>query len=255
MVIDYEIPEARKYPRTMHLPFSPGTTSDDRIAKARDVSSIVSGAPVVMTEKLDGENTCLNVRGVFARSHGAPTRNPWASYLWDLHARIRGGLKTLELFGESLYAVHSIKYGGIKDYFFLFAVRDGDTWLPWDEVEEYAGLIGVPTVPVLHRGNIRPDALETMVKAQVALPSRLSAAPPLPPSPTEGVVIRLADAIPDDAFGRSVFKWVRKGHVQTTQHWSKHWQRAYREHELTGMAPDKAAAWLTAPAVVAGDRA
>jgi len=63
---------SRKYGRTFHYPFSPGTTSDDRINHDywNDVKSI---SQVVHTEKLDGENTCLNQYGVFARSHAVRT--------------------------------------------------------------------------------------------------------------------------------------------------------------------------------------
>jgi hypothetical protein len=140
---------SRKYPRTYHFPFSPGTTSDDRIAKSYD--GLLDG-PIVITEKLDGENTCLNGYGVFARSHAAPTRNPWASYLWDTWNTLHKGLGDLELFGESLYAVHSIRYGRLESYYYLFAIREGDRWLAWDEVQFYAGVLGLPTVPVLYRG-------------------------------------------------------------------------------------------------------
>jgi hypothetical protein len=49
-------PIVDKYPRTYHFPFSPGTTSDDRIAKN---TNILYKRPVIITEKLDGEN-CLD---------------------------------------------------------------------------------------------------------------------------------------------------------------------------------------------------
>lgn len=50
----------RKYGRTWHYPFSPGTTSDDRINADywQDLQAI---AQLVHTEKLDGENNCLSV--------------------------------------------------------------------------------------------------------------------------------------------------------------------------------------------------
>ena len=35
----------------------------------------------------------------------------------------------------------------------------------------------------------------------------------------EGVVVRRAGAFPDEVFSRSLAKWVRKGHVQTDEHW------------------------------------
>jgi hypothetical protein len=141
---------SQKYPRTYHFPFSPGTTSDDRIAKSFDR---LLTEPIVITEKLDGENTCLNQYGVFARSHAAPTRNPWANYLRDHWNGLHKQLGELELFGESLYAVHSIKYTRLESYFYLFGIREGDRWLAWDEVEFYAGVLGLPTVPVLFWGS------------------------------------------------------------------------------------------------------
>jgi hypothetical protein len=71
---------SHKYNRTYHFPFSPGTTSDDRINHDywSDIQKINK---LIITEKLDGENTCLNQFGVFARSHAAPTLHPWAGYL------------------------------------------------------------------------------------------------------------------------------------------------------------------------------
>jgi hypothetical protein len=240
------VPEPRKYPRTFHFPFSPGTTSDDRIA--RDVPSLTSGRRVVVTEKLDGENTCLNEGGVFARSHGAPTRNPWASYLWETHSRLKGDLRSIELFGESLYAVHSIKYGSLSSYFFLFAVRDGERWLSWDEVVEYAEIVGIPTAPVLFDGIIEASELRPLVEGMVAGSSRLSARDSVAPaSPIEGVVARLADSFGDDAFSTHVFKWVRKGHVQSGEHWARSWERAFLGHELEAMGWERASTWLAAP--------
>lgn len=56
---------SEKYGRTYHYPFSPGTTSDDRINHTywEDIQRIRT---LVHTEKLDGENNCLSQWGVFA---------------------------------------------------------------------------------------------------------------------------------------------------------------------------------------------
>lgn len=65
--------ETLKYPRTYHFPFSPGTTSDDRIK--HDWQGILANE-LVITEKLDGENTCIKFDGVYARSHACfPTQS------------------------------------------------------------------------------------------------------------------------------------------------------------------------------------
>ena len=51
---------SEKYGRTYHYPFSPGTTSDDRINHTywEDIQRIKT---LVHTEKLDGENNCLRL--------------------------------------------------------------------------------------------------------------------------------------------------------------------------------------------------
>ena len=223
--------DSRKYPRTFHLPFSPGTTSDDRIA--RDVSALFR-EPVVITEKLDGENTCLNRFGVFARSHGAPTRNPWATYLWDRWNVLKTMLGDLEVFGESLYAIHSIEYTGLQAHFFVFAIRDNERWLNWEEVELYARLIDLPTVPVLFRDHLDADTLEPTVLRLAGEQSSLSD-PGLSVSEREGVVVRVAREFHDEEFPTHVFKWVRRNHVRTTEHWTRNWRRAPLNPELRGM--------------------
>lgn len=92
---------SEKYGRTYHYPFSPGTTSDDRINHTywEDIQRIKT---LVHTEKLDGENNCLSQWGVFARSHAAPTTSPWTRQLRErlpqiMHAFITSMQKTVIL--------------------------------------------------------------------------------------------------------------------------------------------------------------
>ena len=75
---------SEKYGRTYHYPFSPGTTSDDRINHTywEDIQRIKT---LVHTEKLDGENNCLSQWGVFARSHAAPTTDRKSTRLNSSH--------------------------------------------------------------------------------------------------------------------------------------------------------------------------
>ena len=53
-----------KYPRTPHLPWSPGATADDRVHT--DLAGL-EGREIVVTEKLDGENTTIYRDHVHAR--------------------------------------------------------------------------------------------------------------------------------------------------------------------------------------------
>ena len=60
-----EIKDLYKYPRTYHFPFSEGATSDDKILN--DIH-IFDNKKVVITEKMDGENTSIYNGYFHARS-------------------------------------------------------------------------------------------------------------------------------------------------------------------------------------------
>lgn len=98
-------------------------------------------------KKLDGENNCLNRYGVFARSHATPTQSAWTYKIRQRWQLLKNDLGNLELFGENLYAVHSIEYRALGQDFYLFAVRCQDMWLSWEEVQFYAALFDFPCVP------------------------------------------------------------------------------------------------------------
>lgn len=207
-----------KYNRTYHLPFSPGTTSDDRISKT--VDSIL-GIEVVISEKLDGENCGMTKDGVYARSHATFTTSPWSKEVRQLHSILKHDLSDdVFLFGENMEGIHSIEYTDLTSYFYLFGVRDNYNWVAWDEVEEYSYLLDIPTAPVLFRGVINTyDELKTIVEELVSQPSNLG-------GKREGIVIRNAGSFHNDDFSQNVMKWVRKGHVQTDEHWTRNWVKA-----------------------------
>ncbi|GAA4323103.1 RNA ligase family protein [Flaviaesturariibacter amylovorans] len=220
---------SEKYGRTFHYPFSPGTSSDDRINDTywEDLRQVET---LVHTEKLDGENNCLSRHGVFARSHAAPTTSPWTATLRTFWAQVRRELGDLEIFLENLYAVHSIEYRALPHHFFVFAVRERGRWLSWEEVVFYAGLIDLPTVPVIAAGPVPTDrqAFESGIAALVQGPGAFAAhdARNGAPCTMEGIVSRNAAGFEAADFGHNVFKWVRRGHVTTGEHWTRHWKRA-----------------------------
>ena len=222
--------EILKYPRTYHFPFSPGTTSDDRIK--HDWQAILANE-LVITEKLDGENTCIKSDGVYARSHAAPTRNPWAKNAWDIWERIKPNLKDFDIFGENLYGQHSIEYTRLEHHFYVFAIREGDKWLSWDEVVFYADVLELPTVPVIKRGIFTEKEITELINSTITEESQLG-------GKCEGVVCRTAQSfynLPTEQVGQhfsnNVLKYVRKNHVKTDEHWTRNWQRAKLRFERT----------------------
>lgn len=204
-----------KYPRTPHLPYSPGGTSDDR-----RISSVKSflGTPVVLTEKMDGSNVCLETHACFARSHASSPNHPSFDAFKACHAVVKNRIPAgIQVFGEWLFAKHSIAYNDLPSYFMAFGVRDINkgSWASWAEVELWADELGVPSVPVLARDlTFTSDrALQKAVEGFASQPSLLGEA-------REGIVIRLADEFPDALFEKSVAKWVRSNHVSCSDHWA-----------------------------------
>ncbi len=208
--------QSRKYSRTYHFPFSPGTTSDDRILK--DWEGLLQ-RPIIMTEKLDGENNCIKKEGVYARSHAAPTRNPWAKNAWAIWERVKDSLGDFEIFGENLYGVHSIEYTHLKAYFYIFAIREGDRWLSWDDVCFYAEVLDLPTVPVFKQGLFSKSNIITAIEEGMEAGSALG-------GECEGFVFRNAADFAVDDFKYNVLKYVRANHVKTDEHWTRNWHRA-----------------------------
>jgi RNA ligase len=208
--------DSRKYSRTYHFPFSQGATNDDRVqANWKQLLD----KELVMTEKLDGENTCVKDLGVFARSHAAPTINPWAKNMQAIWTRLKSDLGNLEIFGENLFGVHSIEYEHLTDYFFVFAIRQGDEWLSWNEIEEYCFFFDLKTVPIVKIGHFQETEILPTIETELMKGSAFGGA-------CEGFVFRNKDRFHVNDFSTNVLKYVRKNHVQTDEHWTKNWKRA-----------------------------
>ena len=208
-----------KYNKTYHLPWS-NPSSDDKIAD--DITCLI-GREIVITEKLDGENTGMKNEGVYARSHGTFTTSAWSREVRQLHLmKVKDNLdENTFIFGENMEGIHSIEYTNLDSYFYMFGIRDNLVWLSWDEIEEYSYLLGIPTVPVLFRGIVNSEKeLRELVEGLVKYQSKLG-------GDIEGVVVRISDRFDDDDFKKSLQKWVRKNHVKTIdKHWTRNWKRA-----------------------------
>jgi hypothetical protein len=207
---------SEKYPRTAHFPFSEGAQNDDRILS--DWQGLLE-KEIVITEKLDGENTCLKTSGYFARSHGAINQKPWAKNIKTIWERVGKSLGDFHVFGENLYAIHSIEYNRLEHHFFVFGIRENDVWLSWEEVKYYANLLELPLVPIISQNFYTKETLLKEIQQKLISGSALG-------DTCEGVVCRTAAAYPDADFQTNVLKYVRKNHVQTDAHWTRNWKRA-----------------------------
>jgi len=256
---------SKKYGRSLHAQFSPGTTSDDRFMPNGYVEAFGKMDRLVLTEKLDGQNNCLNQYGVFARSHTSASAHPWDRPLWDRWQLLKKDLGHLEVFGENMYGIHSIAYKKMESFFYVFAVREGERWLSWEEVKFYAALLDFPTVPeipikyslisLIEKGHQENNALIIWFnqnlgmtwEASLETPGLLGGYDPANGKCCcEGYVVRNAAAyeinagvlpVASNEFD-SLFKIVRESHVKTDVHWTKTWKPAklidYRKYKWYG---------------------
>lgn len=189
------------YPRTAHLPWSPGVTSDD--VRVGDLGGL-RGREVVVTEKMDGENTTLYRDGLHARSLDSG-HHPSRAWVKALQGRIGGLIPDgVRVCGENMYARHSIAYEDLESWFYGFSVWDDERCLGWDETVRTLRGLGIPAPPVLWRGVFDERVLRGLK---------------LDPSRQEGYVVRSVEGFVREEFGRRLAKWVRPHHVQTDTHW------------------------------------
>lgn len=189
-----------KYSRTMHLPWSPGLTNDDRVHK--DLSGF-EGQEVIVTEKLDGENTSMYRDYFHARSLDSDS-HPTQSWARQFHAKMKHNIpEGWRVCAENLYAKHSIKYINLPSYLIAFSIwNEKNQCLSWDDYVEWCRLLELTGQEVIYRGIWDEKLIKGLYKEG-----------------TEGYIVRVARAFGYSEFRRVVGKYVRKGHVQTTHHW------------------------------------
>jgi len=193
-----------KYPRTPHLSFSPGVNQDDL---KLDRHSIFDNCEVVVTEKLDGENTTLYCDYIHARSLDS-RHHPSRAWVKALQASMSHEIpEGWRICGENLYAQHAIAYRNLSSYFYLFSIWNEDNCcLSWSETEEWAAMLDLELPAVLYR-----DVWNEKKIGKLAENLNLEEC--------EGFVVRNAEPFHYQDFSQNVAKWVRSNHVQTDKHW------------------------------------
>ena len=194
-----------KYPRTFHLPISPGASSDDKIMTS--IEGLICD-DLVVTEKMDGENTTLHRGGCHARSPDSrnhPSRDWLKAFAAGISPQLAEGERIV---GENLYARHSVAYDQLPSYFLGFAWILGDEVQPWDLTLARFLDLGIQPVSTLYRGPYRAGLFEDLAQT-------------LDLTRQEGFVARIAGSFAESDMPLRMGKYVRDGHVQSDIHWMK----------------------------------
>ncbi len=198
------ISQRYKYPRTPHLSFSPGVGGDDIKLYS---NKIFANCQVVLTEKLDGENTTFYPNYIHARSLDS-RHHPSRAWVKALQASMGHNIPSgWRICGENLYARHSIAYDNLKSYFYIFAIWNQDNYcLSWSETQEWAEIWDLELPPVMYQGLWD----EAKIKAIGENLNRYKC---------EGYVVRNVEQFHYNDFANNMAKWVRSNHVQSDEHW------------------------------------
>ncbi|MBB6048844.1 RNA ligase family protein [Armatimonas rosea] len=213
----------RKYPRTQHLEGSGLQKGDD---PDRLPFVLLREKYLVVEEKLDGANTGISFdeNGTLqlqCRGHyltGGPGEaqfallKPWAQthqgWLWE-----RLGTRYI-LYGEWLYACHTVFYDRLPHYFFEFDILDTQTNTFLSTARRRALLAGGPvvSVPVLKEGIF--SKLKDITK--LVGPSLYKSDGGV----SEGLYLKWEE----DGVVKGRYKWVRAGFLQTILDSGTHWK-------------------------------
>ena len=160
-----------KYPRTPHLFGSKGT-DDDRHMGPADSAAFVADPSLIAEEKLDGTNVGVHFTAagrmvLQCRGHEITEgMHPQYDLFKQWTAVKRPVLEALLadrfiLFGEWLYAKHSVHYRALPHYFFEFDIYDKDEacFLSLEVRLSMLAGTGIATVPVVHTGAAKHEQL------------------------------------------------------------------------------------------------
>ncbi len=164
-----------KYPRTPHLFGSKGTDDDKHLGR-EESEAFIADSSLIVEEKLDGTNVGIHFTAsgrmvLQCRGHEITEgMHPQYDLFKQWTSVKRPGLETMLsnrfiLYGEWLYAKHSVHYRKLPHYFFEFDIYDKHAGVFLDlharlQMLERAGL---HTVPVLHRGHATVDQLRALI--------------------------------------------------------------------------------------------
>ena len=220
-----------KYPRTPHLFGSKGTDDDKHLGE-RESGRFLADTSLIIEEKIDGTNVgihfeasgeiVLQCRGHLITEGMHPQYDLFKQWAAVKRCMLKERLEErFILFGEWVYARHSVHYRKLSHYFFEFDVYDKQTE-SFLSLERRLALLegsGIETVPVLKTGTIHRDDLEILIG-----PSRFD-------SQFENPVTKRIDNLMEGlylrtetygrVFGRA--KFVRPEFVEKVKQ-STHWQ-------------------------------
>ncbi|MEX1126955.1 MAG: RNA ligase family protein [Vicinamibacterales bacterium] len=210
-----------RFPKTPHLMWlGVGAPRDDKVISPEDAAELLLHV-LVVEEKIDGANIGISLgdrdelrvqnRGAFlAWDSLHPQFKPLPRWI-ETHRRVLTDALRPELilFGEWCYAMHSVHYTRLPDWFIAFDIYDrafGKFWSV-ERRDAFTDQVGLATAPRVARGKFEAEGMKELIGR-----SRFA------DGPAEGIYVR---------WDRGEFLERRAKLVQPefTQSISEHWSR------------------------------
>ncbi len=181
-----------KFPHTPHLLWLGRTPCrEDKVLSPEEASTFVGGA-ITLEEKVDGSNIGFSLddagvlrvqsRGNYlARGSHAQFEPLWPWIETRRFTLVEALRPRLLLFGEWCYALHSVPYNRLPDWFLGFDIYDRAVGRFWssDRRDRWLNNLGLTPVPLLARGRFSIEQLISFISG-----SQLS------DGPMEGIYLR-----------------------------------------------------------------
>lgn len=220
-----------KYPRTPHLFGSKGTADDKHLGQDES-TKFIADPSLIVEEKIDGTNVgihfsesgelVLQCRGHLISEGMHPQYDLFKQWATVKRHTLEERLgQRFILFGEWVYARHSIWYRKLSHYFYEFDIYD-KTLQAFIDLDQRLALLentGVETVPIVRRGAVSRTAMESLIDRSAFDSQFENPFTGRPDDLMEGLYLRTeADGI---VTGRS--KFVRPEFTEKIKQ-STHWQ-------------------------------
>ncbi|MFN7293023.1 MAG: RNA ligase family protein [Pirellula sp.] len=164
-----------KYPRTPHLFGSKGTDDDKHLGESES-NKFIADPSLIVEEKIDGTNVGIHFSAsgeqiLQCRGHLVTEgMHPQYDLLKQWATVKRAVMEELIfdryiLFGEWVYARHSIHYRKLSHYFFEFDIYDkrDKVFLDLNSRLRMLAGTGIQTVPMVHTGQLNRKKLEGLI--------------------------------------------------------------------------------------------
>ncbi len=164
-----------KYPRTPHLFGSKGTVDDKHLGE-EESNQFIADVSLIVEEKIDGTNIGIHFdddRRMILQCRGhVITEGMHPQYdLFKQWTAVKSSVleEMLErrfiLFGEWVYATHSVHYQQLPHFFFEFDIYDKEQGCFLTLAQRLSMLeeTGIHTVPVIHAGAVGRDQLDGLI--------------------------------------------------------------------------------------------